>query len=406
MMVIYDKYNGLDCDSFVYIRTFEELKHLINSYKNSQGRENMDLSALGVYIGKFVEREINCSIVQMMRKHIGIEMPTYYCLRKIRNAGNTCVPTSTDPNNNRVLYLNSYISQDRVNELKPIPLGESCRAYEYMLANNPDFYEEMSRYAPLIDDDFLTLWKRLRDFRNDMSHTGTIIDWKKIEDGIMLLNIFESKYVGTISHLKYDLSDGNPMRYRKSSSKYSNLYRDPTKQRITMPSNKCRSVCVSDSLETELGPKPERVTPYTLKRRRGGKYGLVQPGEKTKDLTEFIYDKIINLKNERGFLVTKNDGLSFGFLSYEGKEIIPCIIEEEFISRSMLLYKVNGMYGAYYFETNLHIPAQYDDIVFSGYNEPYVFVRGDVMGYMKVNGKFVTEFDKKNESKYVCEWRK
>ena len=67
--------------SRVYSEMFNVLEEVMQDDEKLKALSPLDFSALGMYIGKFVEQEINSSVVQLMRKTCGIDMPDYYCKR-------------------------------------------------------------------------------------------------------------------------------------------------------------------------------------------------------------------------------------------------------------------------------------------------------------------------------------
>ena len=73
--------NGCDKTSQIYGEMFNVLQDIMQNEDRLKELTPLDYSALGMYIGKFVEQEINSSVIQIMREFCGIEMPKYYCKR-------------------------------------------------------------------------------------------------------------------------------------------------------------------------------------------------------------------------------------------------------------------------------------------------------------------------------------
>lgn len=73
--------NGCDKMSRIYTDMYNMLQDVMNDEDKLKKMSPLDYSALGMYIGKFVEQEINSSVVQIMRAFCGIDMPEYYCKR-------------------------------------------------------------------------------------------------------------------------------------------------------------------------------------------------------------------------------------------------------------------------------------------------------------------------------------
>ena len=72
---------GCDKLSRVYEDMFNSLQEVMQDEGKLKNLSPLDYSALGMYIGKFVEQEINSSVVQIMRAFRGVPMPEFYCIR-------------------------------------------------------------------------------------------------------------------------------------------------------------------------------------------------------------------------------------------------------------------------------------------------------------------------------------
>ena len=70
---------GCDRLSRVYGNMFNALQEIMQDEGKLKELNPIDYSAIGLYIGKFVEQEINSSVVQLMRQFRKIDMPDYYC---------------------------------------------------------------------------------------------------------------------------------------------------------------------------------------------------------------------------------------------------------------------------------------------------------------------------------------
>lgn len=64
--------NGCDMASRVYSNMFNLLEEAMHDGEKLKKLSLLDFSALGLYIGKFVEQEINSSVVQIMRAFRGV----------------------------------------------------------------------------------------------------------------------------------------------------------------------------------------------------------------------------------------------------------------------------------------------------------------------------------------------
>ena len=68
---------GCDKLSRVYEDMFNALQEVMQDEAKLKNLSPLDYSALGMYIGKFVEQEINSSVVQIMRAFRGVPMPEF-----------------------------------------------------------------------------------------------------------------------------------------------------------------------------------------------------------------------------------------------------------------------------------------------------------------------------------------
>lgn len=168
---------GCDRASQIYNSMFDVLMDIMQNSEKLKSLSPVDFSALGMYIGKFVEQEINSSVVQIMREFRGVEMPDYYC----RKFSGYVKPVITQ--NNRRIYLDSSpkYSNDE-NALQTLPLGDAYVALDVL--KTEDTWGFFDHYPWLDDDEFLEAWWMLSKFRNKMAHIGEIIDAKTLEDNI------------------------------------------------------------------------------------------------------------------------------------------------------------------------------------------------------------------------------
>lgn len=171
-----DKTNGCDKLSRVYEDMFNALQEVMKDEDKLKNLSPLDYSALGIYIGKFVEQEINSSVVQIMRAFRGIDMPTYYCKRDPNFYYDIVVVSS------RKVRLNEQ-KQDNKDQysLKAIPLGDAYYALQQLKEEDEDGF--FNQYPWLSDTIFIEAWRRLFRFRNRMAHIGEIIYYDTLKDG-------------------------------------------------------------------------------------------------------------------------------------------------------------------------------------------------------------------------------
>ena len=146
-----NEYNDL---LYVYFpkRTREEEKVMFTDKEHSSPR---NFKRLAQPLAEFFEREVNLTIVQMMRRHFGIEMPEYY--RKFKKECHAVVQTRRES-----VSLNACEYPDR---LKFVMLGHAFYAYKEMCSH-------FGRYQmpEVIGGRFLDDWSRIVSIRNQINH--------------------------------------------------------------------------------------------------------------------------------------------------------------------------------------------------------------------------------------------
>lgn len=144
-------YNDL-LEVFIPKRTRDEEKVMFSDSRHSTPRS---FKPLAQPLAEFFEREVNLTIVQLMRKHLKIEMPEYY--RKYKKGFKAIVKT---PKND--VALNACEYPDR---LKSVLLGNAYYAYEEMCSQWGPY-----KMPEVIGGRFLDDWYRLFHLRNNISH--------------------------------------------------------------------------------------------------------------------------------------------------------------------------------------------------------------------------------------------
>lgn len=105
---------------------------------------------------EFFEREINMTLVQLMRFNCGIEMPKYY--RKFKRGTIAYIKTRTDGR----VALNACEYPDK---WVPIMLGPAYYAYRSMSERNGEYY-----LTDRMGEAFLNEWYHMIKYRNMVSH--------------------------------------------------------------------------------------------------------------------------------------------------------------------------------------------------------------------------------------------
>lgn len=243
---------GCDSASRVYKSMFDVLLKVMLDSEKLKNLSPIDFSAIGMYIGKFVEQEINSSVVQIMREFMGIEMPRYYC----KKCPGYVKSVQTQYKN---ISLNSpnKDSEDYY-ALQTTPLGDAYVALDILKAEDDRRF--FDNYPWLYDDDFLDAWWKLSKFRNKMAHIGEIIDGLILKDNLEYFQTF-LEYLPDMIEAKRQLA---PVGYKKSlktSSKKkaekpyytSILERSKSKEGIGFT---LMDECAS---EKALSPKPQTI---------------------------------------------------------------------------------------------------------------------------------------------------
>ncbi len=145
------EYNEL-LDVYIPKRTRDVMKVMFTDSQHSTPR---NFKRLAQPLAEFFEREVNLTIVQLMRKHFRIEMPEYY--RKFKKGFKAIVKT---PKND--VPLNACEYPDR---LKFVMLGNALYAYREMCSPWGTY-----KMPEVIGGRFLEDWSRMVDLRNQISH--------------------------------------------------------------------------------------------------------------------------------------------------------------------------------------------------------------------------------------------
>ena len=121
----------------------------------------MSFKQLAQPITEFFERELNRTLVQLMRWHSGIEMPEYYRIHK-ENVYKYVV------SGDRRVYLNARSENGR---LKRLTIGDAFHAYNAMCEQ----YERF-RMRDSMGEEFLREWYEFFHIRNGVGHEDSYPD--------------------------------------------------------------------------------------------------------------------------------------------------------------------------------------------------------------------------------------
>ena len=418
---------GCDQNSRIYCESFNTLCQALPDDAieiSSEKMSELDLSALCIYMGKYVEQEINSSVVQLMRKCCGVSMPDYYCKRDPSLATQCDIVTGSS----RVVRLNEQANRKDETSLRTIPLGEAFYALEALLQTHPSFFDN---YKFINDYRFIETWRKLFIFRNNTAHIGRIISLQEAQNNYKTFKNFLN-YMEDISKLKQELSPEiivpepaeenqstneevqeahaeNVAEYERLWAKYRetgsdddlsalNNYlssynwftriivgpdgkkgmEDPA-GKILIPTKYDAIGCTFDTTFITLSTVPCSIN---------GKFGLVKTDGTGNNVTPFEYDDMLSIPN--CYLFKKNGCHSFGILKMDGTEVLPCILDSYTEPINGVMYFSSGLYqGLWLMNHNILIPAIYDNIEFVELDEPLLFTKNGVLGYVDYDKNFV-----------------
>ena len=432
---------GCDKASRVYKSMFDVLQDVMQDSEKLKSLSPIDFSALGMYIGKFVEQEINSSVVQIMRVFRGVEMPKFYC----KKCPGYVKSVQTQY---KSISLNSpNRDSEDYNSLQTLPLGDAYVALDLLKAE--DDWGFFDNYPWLNEDVFLDVWWNLSKFRNKMAHIGEIIDAKVLEDNFEYFQTF-LEYLPYMIEAKKNLAPIGYKQSLKTTSKnkgssyytytdkkgleskrsYYNLNKEIGSKVDKRPKMK-ESVSVYEPnpnakifklrkgkrglkdilgnilvppLYDNFGFLPKTGDDYKRKSVIGildEKYVLVALDGSGKELTKDTYDDIrLADKKQKSspYVYRKNGRRLWGLMDEEGHEICECMLDN-YIGMGDFLWCDSGELRGCWFYTmpNLpFLPPIYDNIEASGINgEPMIFTLRGIDGYVKTDGTFIpmSEFE-------------
>ena len=442
---------GCDKLSRVYEDMFNTLQEVMLDEDKIKNLSPLDYSALGLYIGKFVEQEINSSVVQIMRAFKGVPMPEFYCKRYSKKIS----PVETE---RQKIYLNSWKDVNDSFSLKTISLGDALCALEVLKTeDNKGFFDY---YPWLNNQDFLDAWRELSKFRNKMAHIGEIVDEDILKRNIEVFQTFLS-FMPDISKAKKELAPKwyrQPLKTNKKNEITIGFHAKKYEFRDKGKVSECKWICAEsleppmpDDLKEYITIYKKRLYDQALNRRvkifkqRKGKRGLKDHEGKTlvppyydefvllpKTLDDHQRKSVIAIRDGKYFIVAldgsgkeladtydvimyanksinnspyiyrKNGRAQWGFIDEWGKVMCDNIVDSYICSEDSITYDSNELRGYWcYTEPDTPIlPPIFDDIeMIYNFNEPLVFVLNAVEGYVQIIGnkyKFISLAEFKN----------
>ena len=420
--------DGCDKASRIYSNMFNILEEAMHDEEKLKELSPLDFSALGMYIGKFVEQEINSSVVQIMRAFRGVPMPEFYC--------KPCeMVVKSVPCLNKSISINASSDIGGISVLRTITLGEAFYALEGLKMEDKNYFD---RYPWLNEKDFLMAWHNLYKLRNRMAHIGEIIDIDTLRENYDDFRVF-LKYMPDMNRVKKELA---PKGYRqpliiskRRVPRINRNYHDnivlaaepaelddlvvqspkPVSNPVSKDSSEIDFMNVKakkfklrkgkrglKDLEGNIIVPPNYddfvFLPYLYIRRgesvvaiRDGKKVLVALDGSGKELTTDNYDDIqlCDYKDVNSpYVYYKNGRMLCGFMDYSGRELCDTIIEEYICKARCLWYESGELWGYWNFgEGKPFLPPIFDNIEIVGKpSDPLLFTLKDVQGYVEVSG--------------------
>lgn len=443
--------DGCDKLSRVYGNMLNVLEEIMQDEQKMKELSPLDFSALGMYIGKFVEQEINSSVVQIMRAFREVPMPDYYCKRYPGLIKYVNSPY-------KLIKINAQKDIDDPTSLKTIPLGDAFYALEQL--KQEDKTNFFDKYPWLKEQDFLDAWQELFKLRNRMAHIGEIIDADTLEENYGHFKIF-LKYMPDIIKAKKELApkgyrqsitttkkkkEGKPY-YASTSDREKN--KETRKEAIRyremrddlfecLPPGLGRSPYFSPYSQMDVPQRPVRdISSYNAKvfKGRNGKKGLkdqednilvpanyddygflpkpfddykrksviaIKDGKSVLvsldgsglELTKETYDdiKLANKsKKDSPYVYRKKGRMLWGLMDESGQELCENIIDNYIGGKNCLWYESGELRGFWnYGKDYPFLPPIYDSIeVIGDADEPLLFTLNGVDGYVKNDATFI-----------------
>ena len=445
-MIINEKQtDGCDRLSRVYGNMFNTLQELMQDEEKLKELTPIDYSAIGLYIGKFVEQEINSSIVQLMRLFCDIDMPEYYCKHYLGY--------DADPDvkyRNRTIRLNEQKDYTDPSSLKPIPLGDAYYALKVLKDEDTSgFFDE---YPWINDKVFLEAWRNLFVFRNKMAHVGELVDVNILKRNYAFFQTF-LKYMHNILELKKELAPDDyiaalPQIDKKKETEEKPYFvttddTDHPYAPIEIAKRFCElnekkdktqvdydemngylvkyyilDAIIFEGLDGKKGlkdclgkilvpakydgfgfiPKPIDFPRKSVIAIRDDKYFVVALDGSGMELTKEPYDEIrlVMYYHMGSPYVYRRNGLkAWGLMNLSGEEVCDCIIDNYAGGLNSVWFESGEKQGYWQFGT-IFLPPVYDNIEMEGDPyEPLLFTLDGIQGYVNFDGTFISLSDYK-----------
>ena len=437
MEIIKESTLGCDKLSQVYRDMFNVIQPLLENDEKLKGMSPVDMSALGLYIGKFAEQEINSSVVQLMRQCCGIDMPLYYC----KYCDDYSVRAVVETRHGRRIRLNERKSpKSNQDALKTIPLGDAYYALEAMKDESEGFLKE---YKFLYSRKFLDAWRVLFDFRNRTAHTGELLSREELKRNLeqfkvfldYMPNLFEIKkelapddYVDDLipepdsidprNDAQVEKEDRLPripldvaQRYVETCERFNGDWHVENEQYFN-DMNFLNDVVDKYDVNTVIfeGPDgkkgmkdilgnvlvPARYDGFdfvynalmdprsTIPAIQDGKWCIVKTDGSGEEIVAAVYDDIYFLRPWfPAYLYKKDGGSACGIILCDGTEFTEPIIDKFCEPTQSFFFQSGGLWGLWQY-CDWIVPPIYDNIEVVGeFEDPLLFTLNGVTGYVR-----------------------
>lgn len=130
------------------------------------------------------------------------------------------------------------------------------------------------------------------------------------------------------------------------------------------------------------------IQPSAVPCVKSGKCALVKTDGTGENITPFDYDIIKDIPG--CYLYTKNGSKSFGIMTRDGKELMPCILTSySEPSNGVMFFTSGSLHGLWHQEFGILLQPIYDNIEFIDLGEPLLFTKNGVVGYVDFDQNFV-----------------
>ncbi|MBQ1866018.1 MAG: hypothetical protein II151_03750 [Bacteroidales bacterium] len=169
-------------------------------YRGQEARMPRNFMPLALFLSSFMEREVNLSLVQLMRSRFGIEMPEFFTRFK---PGCQAVVESGEPQGRRTkpIPLNARNHHDK---WKPVMLGQAY--YAFCAMSTPGASPGVDNPFP---PEFFQCWKTLVDNRNVASHAQyedtDLFDYRKFRAFHSAFSSILSRYLWLMEDIKVSM---------------------------------------------------------------------------------------------------------------------------------------------------------------------------------------------------------